>query len=245
VTLTVPGQAFVLHARTVLGQIESLKGEMQEYAKGIKGHLRIFANTTALSEFLPPVLRSYLLSHPDVNIDLRERLSHDIVRAVTESQTDIGIVAGTVRTESLQVIPYRADCLVLVVPARHALARRKAVDFVETLELDHVGLHEASAIHAFLRQICDGLHRHLRLRIQVGNFETACRMIEATVGVGVLPESAARRHAQAMAIAIVPLRDDWSLRNLSICVRQLDALPLFARDLVELLVADANAASSG
>ena len=243
VTLTAPGQSFVLHARTVLGQIESLKGEMQEYAKGIKGHLRVFANTTASSEFLPPVLRSYLLSHPDVNIDLRERLSHDIVRAVNESQTDIGIVAGTVRTEGLQVIPYRADRLVLVLPARHALARRKAVDFAETLELDHVGLHEASAIHAFLRQICDGLHRHLRLRIQVGNFETACRMIEATVGVGILPESAARRHAQAMAIAIVPLRDEWSLRNLSICVRQLDALPLFARDLVELLVADALSAA--
>ena len=243
VTLTAPGQAFVLHARTVLGQIESLKGEMQEYAKGIKGHLRVFANTTASSEFLPPVLRSYLLSHPDGHLDLRERLSHDIVRAVTESQTDIGIVAGTVRTEGLQVIPYRADRLVLVLPARHALARRKAVDFAETLELDHVGLHEASAIHAFLRQICDGLHRHLRLRIQVGNFETACRMIEATVGVGILPESAARRHAQAMAIAIVPLRDEWSLRNLSICVRQLDALPLFARDLVELLVADALSAA--
>ena len=190
------------------------------------------------------MLRSYLLSHPDVNIDLRERLSHDIVRAVTESQTDIGIVAGTVRTESLQVIPYRADRLVLVVPARHALARRKAVDFVETLELDQVGLHEASAIHAFLRQICNGLHRHLRLRIQVGHFETACRMIEATVGVGVLPESAARRHAQAMAIAIVPLRDDWSLRNRSICVRQLDALPLFARELVELLVEDAQTAGN-
>jgi DNA-binding transcriptional LysR family regulator len=243
VTLTPPGQAFVLHARTVLGQIENLRGEMQEYAKGIKGHLRIFANTTALSEFLPPVLRSYLSSHPDVNVDLRERLSHDIVRAVSESQTDIGIVAGTVPTDNLEVLPYRRDRLVLVVPARHALARRKAVDFAETLDLDHVGLHEASAIHAFLRQICDGLHRPLRLRIQVGNFETSCRMVEAAVGVGILPESAARRHALTMAIRIVPLRDAWAVRNLSLCVRQLDALPLFARDLVELLVADAEAAA--
>jgi DNA-binding transcriptional LysR family regulator len=243
VTLTPPGQAFVLHARTVLGQIENLRGEMQEYAKGIKGHLRIFANTTALSEFLPPVLRSYLSSHPDVNVDLRERLSHDIVRAVSESQTDIGIVAGTVPTDNLEVLPYRRDRLVLVVPARHALARRKAVDFAETLDLDHVGLHEASAIHAFLRQICDGLHRPLRLRIQVGNFETSCRMVEAAVGVGILPESAARRHALTMAIRIVPLRDAWAVRNLSLCVRQLDALPLFARDLVERLVADAEAAA--
>lgn len=239
VTLTPPGQAFVLHARTVLGQIEGLKGEMQEYAKGIKGHLRVFANTTALSEFLPPVLRSYLTSHPDVNIDLRERLSHDIVRAVSESQTDIGIVAGSVRTETLQVIPYRQDRLVLVVPEGHALARSAAVDFESTLELDHIGLNEASAIHAFLRQICDGLHRQLRVRIEVGNFEAACRMVEAGVGVGILPESAARRHATAMAIRIVPLRDEWSLRKLCICVRQLEALPNFARDLVDLLVADA------
>ena len=244
VTLTPPGQAFVQHARTVLAQLEHLSADLQEYAKGIKGHLRVYANTTALGEFLPPVLRAYLLSHPDVNVDLRERLSHDIVRAVSESQTDIGIVAGSVRTEQLQVIPYRQDRLVLVLPDGHPLARSGAVDFADTLELDHVGLNEASAIHAFLRHICDGLHQHLRLRIQVGNFEAACRLIEANVGVGILPESAARRHAQAMTIRIVPLRDDWSLRNLCICVRQLDALPNFARDLVELLVQDAKQASS-
>jgi len=240
VTLTAPGQAFVHHASLVLGQIEHLRGDLQEYASGVKGHLRVFANTSALSEFLPPVLRTYLLSHPDVNIDLRERLSHDIVRAVSDGQTDIGIVAGNVRTEALEVIPYRHDRLVLVVPRSHALAGAASIAFADTLDLDHVGLHEASALHAFLRQICDGQRRTLRLRIQVGGFEAACRMIEATVGVGVMPESAARRHALTMAIAIVPLADEWSLRAMHICVRKLDALPAFARDLVSLLVQDAQ-----
>src|SRR6185369_12007564 len=244
VTLTPPGQALVHHARLVLGQIESLRGDMQEYAKGIKGHLRVFANTTALGEFLPPVLGAYLLSHPDVNIDLKERLSHDIVRAVTEGQTDIGIVAGHVRTENLEVLPYRQDRLALVVPIAHSLARTDSIDFEQTLDFDHIGLQETSAIHAFLRQVCDGLHRRLPLRIQVGNFEAACRMIEANVGVGILPESAARRHAQSMAIRIVPLKDEWSLRALLICMRKLDALPGFARDLVDLLVADARSADA-
>lgn len=243
VTLTPPGQAFVHHARLVLGQLEHLSGDLQEYAKGIKGHLRVFANTTALGEFLPPVLRAYLLTHPDVNIDLRERLSDDIVRAVSDGQTDIGIVAGTVRTENLEVIPYRRDRLVLVVPREHPLASRTSVAFADTLELEHIGLHEASAIHAFLRQICSGLRRTIRLRIQVGSFEAACRMIEAKVGVGVLPESAARRHAQTLAIQIVPLSDEWSLRAMQICVRSLESLPPFARDLVALLIEDARAAS--
>lgn len=243
VTLTPPGQAFVQHARLVLAQIEHLKSDLQEYAKGVKGHLRVLANTTALGEFLPPVLRAYLLRHPDVNIDLRERLSDEIVRAVSDGQTDLGIVAGTVRTESLEVIPYRHDRLALVVPAGHPFAARAEVDFADTLDLDHVGLHEASAIHGFVRRICEELDRPLRLRIQVGGFETACRMIEAGVGVGVLPDSAARRHAQTMAIGIVALRDAWALRELRICARSLDALPGYARDLVDLLVADARDAA--
>jgi len=240
VTLTPPGQAFVQHARVVLGQIEHLRGDLQEYASGIKGHLRVFANSTAL-EFLPPVLRGYLLRHPDVNIDLRERLSHDVVRAVTEGQTDIGLVAGNVRTESLEVIEYRREHLALVVPRGHALATGEPVNFAQALEYDQVGLHEASALHAFLRNICDGLHRRMKLRIQVSNFEAACRMIEATVGIGVIPETAARRHAQTMAIEIVPLADEWAVRQLCICVRSLDALPAFARDLVLALERDMTA----
>jgi len=242
VTLTPPGQAFVHHARAVLGQIEHLRGDLQEYTSGIKGHVRVFANTTALSEYLPPVLRSYLLSHPDINIDLRERLSHDIIRAVTEGQTDIGIIAGLVRTEGLEIIPYRRDRLVLVVPQGHTLSERAEVAFADTLDYDHVGLHESSAIYAFLRQVCDQLHRPIKQRIQVGNFEAICRMIEASVGIGILPESAASRHAQTTAIAIVPLSDPWAIRKMLICVRTLEALPGFARELVDLLVEDARQA---
>lgn len=238
VTLTPPGQAFVQHARLVLGQIQHLRGDLQEYASGIKGHLRVCANTTALGEFLPPVLGRYLKTHPDVNVDLKERLSHDIVRLVSEGKTDIGIVAGTVRTENLEVIPYRDDRLALVVPVGHALAGRRSIAFAETLHLSYVGLQEGSAIQTYLLQVCESLHKRFHMRIQVGNFEAACRMIEADVGVGVLPLSAARRHSQVMAIRIVPLTDDWALRALHLCVRNLAQLPAFARDLVEMLVAD-------
>jgi len=67
-------------------------------------------------------------------------------------------------------------------------------------------------------------------------------MIEAGVGVGVLPESAARRHARSMAIRLVPLSDPWAVRSMQICVRSLDELPNFARDLVDLLTEDAKLA---
>ncbi len=241
VTLTPPGQTFVQHARLVLGQLERLRGDLQEYASGIKGHLRVWASATAMGEFLPPVLQTFLRQHPDVNIDLRERLSHDIVRSVGEGKVDVGIVSGYERTEALQVIPYRRDSLVMVLPRGHALAREAAISFADTLDFDHVGLQEGSALRAFLQRLCDDLHRSLKLRIEVSNFEGACRMIEAGVGIGVMPESAARRHAAALAIEIVPLADAWSLRQMHVCVRNLETLPQFAKDLVDLLVADAGA----
>lgn len=244
VTLTPPGQAFVHRARLVLGQIEHLRGDLQEYASGIKGHLRVYANTTALSEFLPEVLKRYLATHPDVNIDLQEKLSNEIVRAVMDGKTDIGIVAGSVRTENLQTLPYRSDSLVLVVPQQHPVAELPSMPLIDALEFDHVGLHEASALHAFLHRECEQLNKPLKVRIQVGSFESACRMIEAGVGVGVLPESAARRHARSMAIRLVPLSDAWALRSMQICVRSLTELPHFARDLIDLLSEDARQAQT-
>lgn len=240
VTLTPAGQAFEQHARAVLGQIQRLNGDMQEFARGIKGQIRLFAMTSAINEYLPYVLREYLSRNPDVNIDLREHLSHDTVRALEEGQTDIGIVAGPVPTSNLVTLPYRQDRLVLVTPQGHPLSGYPQVDFSESLNYDHIGLPESSAFNIFIRQICEDLHRPMKMRIKVSNFESSCRMIEAGVGVGILPESTARRHAPSMGVTIVPLNDQWATRKMMICVRSFDELPKFSRDLVDMLVQDAR-----
>ena len=239
VTLTPPGQAFLHHARIVLSQLDQLRGDMHEYARGIKGHVRLFANTTAMTEFLPNDLRDFLAAHPDVNIDLKERLSHDIVRALSEGAADVGIVAGNVRTESLVTLPYRKDRLTLAVSASHPLAGCASVPFSDATDFDFIGLPEASAIHTFLNKVASDLHTTLKLRIEVGNFEALCRMIEANVGIGVLPRSSAIRYAKLMKIRLVEIEDDWAVRNLLICVRSLDLLPMFARELVDQLTSKA------
>ncbi|AUL19825.1 LysR family transcriptional regulator [Bordetella holmesii] len=241
VTLTPSGEALTRHARTVMQQIEQLRGDMQEFARGVKGHVRVLANTTASTEFMPAVLARYLAVHPDVNVELRERLSYLIVRAVADGSADIGVVAGCAPDPKLQFIPYRNDRLVLVTGSRHPLAVEDAVPFADTLGFDYVGLSEWSAIHPFLVQAAAGLGRTFRFRVEVGNFEAACRMIESGVGIGVVPESVALRYARVLDIAVVPLTDTWSLRQLHICVRDLEALPVFARELVQTMIDDVPA----
>jgi DNA-binding transcriptional LysR family regulator len=239
VTLTPSGEAFVRHARLVLRQLEHLRGDMQEYAQGIKGCIRVCANTTAINEFIPSVLERYLVAYPDVNVELRERLSYQVVKAVVDGTADIGITAQDSGGVGLEFIPYRSDRLTLVTQVDHPLAARDACSFESTLDQDYVGLFEASAIHSFLLNAADEKGRYLRVRVEVSNFEAACRLIAAQVGIGIIPESAARRYAKNMPLKLIALTDEWALRKLHICVRALDNLPAFARELVALLVRDA------
>ena len=238
VTLTPSGEAFLRHARLVLRQIDHLRGDIHEYSRGIKGQVRVLANTTAMTEFMPAVLSRYLASHPDVTVELRERLSYLVIKAVSEGSADIGIVAGRPASSELEYLPYRKDRLVLVTAAHHAFADRDEVEFAETMRYEYVGLSEWSAIHAFLIQAADKLGHPFRFRVEVGSFEAVCRMIEAGVGIGVVPELVARRYAQRLKIKIVRLSDEWADRKLQICVRKLDQLPGFARDLVNMLIED-------
>ena len=238
VTLTPSGEAFLRHARLVLRQIDHLRGDIHEYARGIKGQVRMLANTTAMTEFMPAVLSRFLSSHPDVTVELRERLSYLVIKAVSEGSADIGIVAGKPASSELEFIPYREDRLVLVAPVDHSLSRLNEVAFSDTLAYEYVGLSEWSAIHAFLIQAADKLGYPFRFRVEVGSFEAVCRMIEAGVGIGVVPELVAKRYAQRLQIKLVRLSDEWSERKLQICVRNLQQLPSFTKDLVNMLIED-------
>lgn len=240
ISLTPAGEAFLRHARRILQDVARMSADLRQFAKGMKGQVRLFANTTALSDFLPKVLGTFLASHPHVNIDLRELPSAGIVRAVQDGSADVGIVSGHVGAEGLQTLPYYVDRLVLVAGESHPLAGRDAVAFGDALDYDFVGRNPGSALHAFVSDIVTSYGRAMKLRIQVGSFEEMGRLVEEGIGVGVMPISAVQRLKRR--IRVVPITEAWSVQSLKICFRDRAALPEFARELVEYLAADAAGA---
>lgn len=240
VELTPAGHNLLVHARSIMRQVDYIKDEFSQYAEGESGHLRIFANTTAVSDFMPDVLARFLVTRPGVTVDLQERLTHDIVRGVIDGSTDLGVVAGPVTSRKLEIIPFSVDRLVLVTPKGHDLANRKSISFQETLEYPHIGLREGSTLFNFLRDQASELNSVWQMRIQVFGFESACRMISRGVGIGILPRSIARRYAGYMEIAIIELEDEWAERERSLIVRELDALPKCGKELVEEIRSQAN-----
>jgi DNA-binding transcriptional LysR family regulator len=237
VRLTPPGEAFLFHARGVLRQADQLRSDLQEYGGGLRGHLRVFANTTAVTDFLPEILPGFLSANPKINIDLQEKPNAEIARGVLDGRADIGIVAGKVDTLGLEAIHFSTDRLVLATAKNHRFARRKKIAFAETLDEDAVGMQSGSTLQTFLAQVVEGLGKPLKLRIQLSSFDAMCRMIGAGVGVGIVPESAARRNQAAMGITLIELLEPWSVRERYILVRKRDALPRYAESLIETLCA--------
>lgn len=235
--LTPPGEAFLHHARGVLRQTEQLRRDLQAYTGGLRGHVRVFANTTAVTDFLPEILPDFLAANPNVNVDLQEKPNPEIARGVFDGRADIGIVAGQVDTLGLQSLHFSTDRLVLVTPRDHRFASHRRIAFADTLDEDAVGMHQGSTLQTFLAQVTDKLGKPLKLRVQLSSFDAMCRMIGAGVGVGILPESAARRNQHSMNLALVELLDSWSVRERYVMVRERESLPTYAQSLVDAICA--------
>ena len=212
---TPAGEALLAHARGLLAGAERMHEELSSYVGGTAGHVRLLSNTNALTEFLPDVLGRFLAAHPGTTVDVQERLSDEIVGMIAEGAAEIGIV--------------------LVASHSHALAKQTGVAFSDVLGEDFVGLDRASALQRFLANRATREGRRLRLRVQLRSFDAICRLVEAGVGVGIVPATTAHRAARTTAISIVPLLDAWAQRDLRVCLRSLTSLSVRARQLANML----------
>lgn len=234
VELTPAGRAALYHARQILQQADQMRAELSDFATGHRGHVRMQASASATSQFLPDDLATFAQKAPQVAVALEERTSGEIVQALREGATDVGVVLEGTPMDDLQRFEYRTDRLVAVIPKRHPLRGRK-VSFATLLDYEFAGLDNATAITRLLFDQAAVARKALRLRIQVGSFAALCRMVESGLGVGVLPERAARAFVGPLKIRMLELVDPWVVRHMYVCVRDYDALPVIARRLVDHL----------
>ena len=236
VELTPAGNAMLVHARQMLEKVGEMRAEISDFSKGVKGVVRIQANASALAQYLPGDLASFAAAHPAIKIALEEERSSAIVEAVQTGAADVGIVMEGAPAEGLQLLDYRADVLCAVVPRKHAV-RAKEVAFAKLLDHDFVGLESNTVISQIMLAQARQAEKPLRLRVQVKSFDVVARMIQAGLGIGILPEDAARAYAKSMGLRLVSLTDPWATRKMYVAIREYGALPAPARSLVDHLSA--------
>lgn len=231
---TEAGEALLHHARLILDQTARMRGEIGQFARRLRTTIRLLANTAAMTGILPARLAPWLAAHPQVDIDLKERQSVDIARSVALGFADIGVMSDAGGSAGLTLRPLATDRLFVVAARDHPLAGLRQVRLAELAGEPFLGLADG-ALQDHLDAQAARVGLQLRPRIRLRSFEDICRMAEAGVGIGIIPEAAARRGRRPGGIAIIRLGDDWATRQLSLCVRAGGVLPPLPQSLLEHL----------
>lgn len=228
---TAAGITLLGHAKTLLVQLNHMTAAMNDHAAGRRGALRILANTSSMAEWLPEDLASFAKAHPDIQLIVEERWSTEIVHHLLAGEADIGVVMEGVSIEGLHAHAYRSDRLCIIAPAGHPLLALQELRFQDVLEYDVIALESSSSMMRLLAEKAVAAEKALLLRVQVRSFEAVCRMVQAGLGVGILPLQAAKGLAESMDLSAQPLVDDWAERQMLICVKK-DRPPLASLQLM-------------
>jgi DNA-binding transcriptional LysR family regulator len=231
---TPAGQTLYRHAKRVFEQFHQAEGEIREYTEGVRGHVRMAVNFTAMVHYLPQALHRFLSANRAIKIDLIEKTS-DLVMLMVENRTvDFGICSSTGPIERLSALPYHVDRLAFIVPKHHRYADRASLRFEEALDEDFVGMQDGASIHTLCQQAAAACGRRLKLRIQVTNFEAVRNMVAEGLGIGLLPEIGIPETASGLVK--IALDEPWADRALQIVCRDFDTLPAAAKLLISQLV---------
>ena len=215
---TEAGLSLVQHARIISRDVAQMTGDLAEQVAGVRGTVRLHANTWAIAEYIPSHLQAFLAVHPKINVVIEEAVTSEITRSVLDRVADIGIVSGTAAREGLRLLRYQSDRLVVVMPPDHPLAERSSVRLREIAPFDVIGARRGSALERLMIEGAADAGAALRIRVRIAGFDTLYRMIEAGLGIGFGPASSAARYCRTMRLVARPLEEAWAERHLFLCL---------------------------
>ncbi|MFJ1299227.1 LysR family transcriptional regulator [Pseudomonadota bacterium AL_CKDN230030165-1A_HGKHYDSX7] len=235
VTVTPAGQTVLQHAQRIIGNVEAMGAELSRMYSGVQGHVRVVANLSAIVQFLPEDIAAFQRLFPDVDIDIEEQHSPDVLRLVRERSADFGICNRIAGTQALHLTPYRRDRLAVMLPAGHPRAGQRQFHFEELVGETFVGLRENSALTQLLAAHAEGLETRLAVKIRVASLDALCRMTHAGLGIAIMPQQVAELYVQALDVAVRPLADAWAQREICIVSAPEAQLSASAAALVRFL----------
>lgn len=238
--LTPAGQTLHGHVRDLLNGIELMHDDVGRFSAGLKGHIYLLANSSSLNSFITPAISRFLVEHPNVNIDLKEGSSLEIETAVASQEADVGILAGDVNEKLMKTYSYAIDELIIATPVGHPLSKKSVIRFNTALDYDFVCMGRASSNLAFLQDMAQRAGRPLNTRLHAHNYQTVITLVQAGVGIALVPRSVAQSALDMQEVAAVALDEVWAARKLNIVVHKNRTLPAFTQTFVSFLLQDSH-----
>lgn len=236
VELTTAGHALAEHARRLMQQKDLLEHDMQRFRPTTPEALTLWCNSSAQSEYLPPLLPQYLMLHPEINLDLHEAESSEIVEALTQGVARLGLVSSFFDTRHLQTQEFASDPLVLICPAHHTLTQQTQLNLVDALNYGFIGLMPHHSLQQSIETQAKLLGFNIQYRLRLPNFSAIAEVVAKGVGIAIMPARAAQRLQPEYDFHAVQLLGAWANRKLLLAAQDFSQLPQGYQYFAEFLM---------
>lgn len=211
VILTEAGETLLVRARRILREHDAALAELQEFAGAERGRLRLGSASAMVSaDPLPQILQELRRLHAGAEVSVTSGTSEILVRAILAGELDAAFVSLPVEAASIETEQLGSDELVAIAPPAHPLADRRVVS-IEMLAQERLILGEHGGN---TRRLIDELFRsagaHPNVAMELNRQAAIKRMVEAGMGVGIVPSQSVREEVAAGRLVA------WWIRNASI-----------------------------
>lgn len=239
VTPTPAGEVLLEHARTLLKRVGELQADVDRVARRQVTRVRLVGNSSAVREYVPDALGTFLSEHPDVNVELEEMVPAAAVAAVRDGAADLAVALEGTPLQGLQAVAYRAAAYAVLVPDGHPMLDEATCGPVTMESTDRhgvVGLLEGSPLQLTWEARAARRGNQINYRVRVPGFEAQARVVEQGVGIALMPRATAVRLACSWRVKVVPMADPFLNEGLLLCARDWSALSPVASELVRTLL---------
>lgn len=215
--------------------LAALLRDVQSSRGQVNGPVRLYANESSVVGFLPERLQRFGMAYPLVSIALQERLSDEVLRACLDDAADVGVGIAPSVPAGLDSWHFAEDPLMVLLPAGHALAAAEQLAFADVARHPMVCVQTGGALDRQLRERAGAAGLALQISVAVHSYDGVARMVEAGMGLAILPQSAAKSHAGAPLFARRPLAEPWAPRALRLYALHKTPRPAAVSALIEAL----------
>ena len=201
VQLTDVGGNLVASVSRLLTDLDDALREIREIGEQRRGRVVVAASPTIACRLMPQVIAACGRQFPYITLGLRDDVQSDVVRKVKSGEVDFGVVVGPIAADDLFMVPLMTDSFCLVSRADHPSAARQQVEWKALEGQRLVMLDQASGSRPIIDAALDAHRVRVDVVQELGHPATVYGLVEAGIGVSVLPWLALPLPADATLVA--------------------------------------------
>jgi DNA-binding transcriptional LysR family regulator len=198
VALTQTGRDLLPVLGRLVQDLDGVVAEVRNHGAGYQGLVRVAALPTAAAALLPKAIASFRVTHPGADFRIRDVIARRVLGLVDAEEVDIGITGGPTNAAEFDVLLAIEDQMHVVFPQGHGLAEARLVTPDLLMRYPLIMMDPDTSVRAVVEAGFHAAGLIPRPAVEVTYMMTAVGMVQAGLGIAILPSSAKEIDAYPM-----------------------------------------------